>query len=112
MRARHISLLAGAAIATLALAACSSTPEPTPPATPEPIETTTAPDDPLASFYDQELNWRNCGNAECARVEVPLDYQDPGAGTIELSMTMVPAREESIGALFVNPGGPGGSAFD
>ena len=112
MRARHISLLAGAAIATLALAACSSTPEPTPPATPEPIETTTAPDDSLASFYDQELNWRNCGNAECARVEVPLDYQDPGAGTIELSMTMVPAREESIGALFVNPGGPGGSAFD
>lgn len=112
MRARHISLLAGAAIATLALAGCSSTPEPTPPATPEPIETTTAPDDPLASFYDQELNWRNCGNAECARVEVPLNYQDPGAGTIELSMTMVPAREESIGALFVNPGGPGGSAFD
>ena len=45
-------------------------------------------------------------------MQVPLDYQDPAAGTVELSMTMVPAREESIGALFVNPGGPGGSAFD
>lgn len=112
MRARHFGLLAGTAIAAVALAGCSSTPEPTPPATPEPIQTNAEPGDPLASFYEQELNWRNCGNAECARVEVPLDYQDPEAGTIELSMTMIPAREESIGALFVNPGGPGGSAFD
>ncbi len=112
MRARHSPLLAGAAIATLVLAGCSNSPEPTPPAPPESVETTTEPGDPLASFYDQELEWRNCGNAECTRIQVPLDYRDPQAGTVELSMTKVPAREESIGALLVNPGGPGASAFD
>lgn len=112
MRARLFVLTALAGVTAVVLAGCVSTPEPTPPAAPEPIESTMAPGDPLASFYDQELTWSNCGNAECARVQVPLDYQDPGAGTVELSMTMVPARAESIGALFVNPGGPGGSAFD
>lgn len=112
MHARLASFAVVATIAGLVLTGCSRTPEPTPPAAPEPIDSAAPEDDPLATFYNQDLNWTNCGNAECARVDVPLDYRDPTAGTVELSMTMIPARNESIGALFVNPGGPGGSAFD
>ena len=113
MRARHASLVAGlGVVGFVLLAGCSSSPTPTPPPPP-----TSAPDqstavDPLDEFYEQDLEWRNCGNAECARIQVPLDYQDPSAGTTELALTKVPATGESIGALFVNPGGPGGSAFD
>lgn len=95
------------------LAGCAGAPTAVAPAPAEaPQPAITAPDDPLAAFYDQELDWRNCGDAECTRVVVPIDYQDPAAGTTELALTKVPARGESLGALFVNPGGPGGSAFD
>jgi len=110
---RYVRTIMGIALGSaLALTGCSSTPTPTPQAPASPVESPAEPDQPLAKFYDQDLDWRNCGNAECARVEVPLDYQDPSGPTIELSITMVPARKKSIGALLVNPGGPGGSAFD
>lgn len=112
MRARLAPLIAGVIAGGLVISGCSSSPAPTPPAAPEVSESPTPANDPLAFFYDQQLAWNNCGNAECARVSVPLDYRDPQGLIIELSMTMVPARKESIGALFVNPGGPGGSAFD
>lgn len=58
------------------------------------------------------LDWFECGMAECADVDVPLDYDDPAAGTITLSVARVPASGDRIGALFVNPGGPGGTASD
>lgn len=54
----------------------------------------------------------DCAGAECATIEVPLDYDDPGLGRVELSVTVVPATGEEIGSLVVNPGGPGGSAID
>lgn len=99
------------AIAAVALlAGCSTPPEPIPPSTPD--VTPAAPADALAPFYDQVPDWRNCGDAECTSITVPLDYDDPTGETIELSMTRVLATGESIGSLFVNPGGPGGSAFD
>lgn len=66
----------------------------------------------LEVFYNQELQWRDCGDADCTTFEVPLDYQDPKGDRVELAMTKVRARGESIGSLFVNPGGPGGSAFE
>lgn len=68
--------------------------------------------DPLAPYYDQTLDWRECGGAECTKVSVPLDYDDPTGQQVQLALTKVPATGDSIGALFVNPGGPGGSAFD
>lgn len=48
---------------------------------------------------------------ECAQVRVPLDYSNPGAGTIELALARLPASDPAhrIGSLFLNPGGPGGS---
>ncbi|MFB9908747.1 alpha/beta hydrolase [Allokutzneria oryzae] len=59
------------------------------------------------------LAWADCGKGfQCATAQVPLDYRRPGAGTIGLSVLRKPAADPArrIGSLFVNPGGPGGSA--
>lgn len=66
----------------------------------------------LDRFYDQKVNWQNCGAADCAVIKAPLDYADPDGDTIDLAITRVRATGDAIGSLFVNPGGPGGSAFD
>jgi pimeloyl-ACP methyl ester carboxylesterase len=66
----------------------------------------------LSRFYEQEVQWRNCGAADCATILAPLDYTDPEGPTIELGITRLPATGERIGSLFVNPGGPGGSAVE
>jgi pimeloyl-ACP methyl ester carboxylesterase len=60
-----------------------------------------------------ELDWSSCGGgADCAELDVPVDYDDPDGGSLTLSISRVPASGERIGALFVNPGGPGGTATD
>lgn len=64
----------------------------------------------LQRFYDQDIAWVNCGDAECARVEVPVDYAQPEAGSLELGVSRVAATGERLGSLIVNPGGPGASA--
>ncbi len=68
----------------------------------------------LESFYDQELAWRGCGENQCTRLRVPLDYDDPGGKTITLSVLRVRAtdRGHRVGQLVVNPGGPGGSGVN
>lgn len=59
------------------------------------------------------IAWEDCGSAECGTLEVPLDYADPTGDALTLSISRVPAGEDDrIGALFVNPGGPGGTAAD
>jgi pimeloyl-ACP methyl ester carboxylesterase len=82
-------------------------------ATDEP-ETTSTGDDTSESGEPpvDAIEWSDCGGAECAELEVPLDYADPDGETITLSVTRVPASGDRIGALFVNPGGPGGTATD
>lgn len=101
------------AVGVLVLAACAG-PAPTVPI-PTPTKSLSA-SGPMASldrFYDQEITWKNCGEADCAHVTVPVDYGDPSGDTIDLAVTRVRARNEhALGSLFVNPGGPGGSAFD
>ena len=49
--------------------------------------------------------------AECATVEVPLDYDQPSRATTPVALARVPATDvkHRIGTVFVNPGGPGGS---
>ena len=66
----------------------------------------------LARFYDQPLAWRDCGGPECARIDVPLDYANPTGPTISLSLGRTKATGDRVGTLFVDPGGPGGSAVD
>jgi len=58
------------------------------------------------------IRWEACGQIQCATLDVPLDYDDPGGETIELSLIRIPAREPDrrLGVLMANPGGPGASA--
>lgn len=69
--------------------------------------------DGLQRFYDQTLTWEDCGgDSECATVEVPVDYDDPEGETTELRAARYSATGDGTRVLFVNPGGPGGSAID
>lgn len=125
IRARSRAALAAATtiLTATALVACSSgapfSGDPVP-ATGQPA---TAPSG-LESFYQQTVSWYPCpkddgmtqggsgsgpGSYSCARVTVPLDYDDPGGATIEITLKRRAADGTSIGQLFVNPGGPGGS---
>lgn len=85
---------------------------------------TTAPVAALARFYAQKPDWQPCPDADaqsfvttaaqCATIEVPLDYAAPADGTIKLALDRIPAADQKqrIGSLLVNPGGPGGSGLD
>ena len=66
----------------------------------------------LAGYYAQRLDWQPCNDGfQCARLLVPFDYARPSGRRFSLPVIKLPAAEESrrIGALVVNPGGPGGS---
>ena len=66
-----------------------------------------APQKSLKKYYGQKLAWKACGDHDCARLEVPLDYRRPGGRAISLALLRVPASGHRIGSLVVNPGGPG-----
>lgn len=69
--------------------------------------------DGLQRFYDQELTWEDCGGErECATIEVPVDYDEPDGETTKLKAARYLAEGDGTRVLFVNPGGPGGSAID
>ena len=55
------------------------------------------------------LQWRRCGNAQCATLPVPLDDTNPTSRLIDLALVRIRATDRSrrIGALVINPGGPG-----
>lgn len=65
-----------------------------------------------------DIAWSECDfyvpPAQCAVVRVPLDYDKPNGPTLGLDVLRVPATGpgKRIGSLFVNPGGPGGSATE
>jgi pimeloyl-ACP methyl ester carboxylesterase len=66
----------------------------------------------LAGYYAQRLDWRPCEHGfACARLLVPFDYGRPDGRRFSLPVIKLPAAGASrrIGALVVNPGGPGGS---
>jgi len=59
-----------------------------------------------------QLAWSTCYDyAECATVQLPLDYDQPDGATIDIAVLRVKAKDQQhkIGSLFLNPGGPGGS---
>ncbi|MGP9018731.1 alpha/beta hydrolase [Streptomyces sp. BR1] len=115
---RAASLATATAVALLAATGCSSggTKESSP-----------AKPSKLAS---QKLSWKKCaapsqaegsgdapspppggGEWKCATMRVPLDYDKPSAGTIELALIRAEAtqKDKRIGSLIFNFGGPGGS---
>src|SRR5690606_20547253 len=82
----------------------------------------------LERFYEQELSFGSCeGFAttpldellyvdpfQCARLEVPLNYDNPDGRTMQIGVLRLPAQgeqDERIGSLVINPGGPGGSGM-
>jgi len=76
----------------------------------------------LESFYTQHITWGSCDGyatggetlspaLECAMVEVPLDYADPGGDTAQIAISRAPATGARLGSLLVNPGGPGASGL-
>lgn len=85
----------------------------------------------LDEFHQQTLEFGTCsdettgaaaplttGNAaeraECALLQVPLDYEDPEGETAQIALLRVPATgEERTGSVVTNPGGPGfsGTSF-
>jgi pimeloyl-ACP methyl ester carboxylesterase len=74
-------------------------------------ETVPAPEG-LDAFYDQDLEWSECEDFECAQLTVPIDYQEPSGDTIQLEVLRVPASGERQGSLVINPGGPGASGVE
>ncbi|WP_431949447.1 alpha/beta hydrolase [Actinacidiphila sp. bgisy167] len=71
----------------------------------------------LRRYYTQDMRWRPCPDRsfQCTSLTVPRDYAHPRAGDISLAVIRRPATgrgAERIGALHVNPGGPGISAID
>ncbi|MGW5385933.1 alpha/beta hydrolase [Nocardia sp. NPDC003963] len=105
-------VLAGVlAAATVLVAGCAdeAREQPAPPA-PVPAE--------LSRFYTQALTWEPCAAitdpgvtlppaAQCARIEVPVDYADPDGPTARLAVSRMRATGAKIGSLLINPGGPG-----
>ena len=98
-----VRLARGAAVAVLLAAcatACTSTPTPT--ASPAPAT--------LAGYYAQHLDWRSCDDGfQCAQLVVPFDYAQPNGRRFTLPVIKLPAADpaQRIGALVINPGGPG-----
>ena len=56
-----------------------------------------------------------CTNSslDCANISVPLDHANPGGAAVMLFVSRRRAdQSRRLGVLFVNPGGPGGPAYD
>ena len=69
----------------------------------------------LKEFQNQELRWQNCyKNFECSTLLVPVDYDKIRGDVFHLKVIRFKATDQrqKLGALIVNPGGPGASAFD
>lgn len=121
---RLVGALAVAAASALLLTGCvtwftgsyappQSAEVPAAPTTTAPTDEDVAPE--LAPFYTQTLAWESCGGPfQCTTAIAPLDWTNPQDGrTVDLALIKKAASGgDRLGSLFVNPGGPGGSAYD
>ena len=56
------------------------------------------------------VRWSDCDlGFQCGTVTVPIDYDHPSAGTLNVAVVRKPATDaaQRIGSLVLNPGGPG-----
>ncbi|WP_370945135.1 alpha/beta hydrolase [Amycolatopsis sp. cg5] len=68
----------------------------------------------LPAWAATTTSWTDCGDGfECTTLQVPRDYRNPALGTIPLAVNRHRATDHAhrVGALLVNPGGPGGSGL-
>ncbi|MFI6296056.1 alpha/beta hydrolase [Nonomuraea sp. NPDC050790] len=77
-------------------------------------------DDALDRFHRQEVTWTACADAtldqagaQCAQVEVPLDYSAPRGRTLKIAISRLKATDTARrrGIMLSNPGGPGGAGL-
>src|SRR4051794_25848758 len=66
---------------------------------------------PTAAASPAGIVWESSCQAgyTCGRLDVPLSYQDPSAGTVRVAIGRLPATDQAhkLGTVFFNPGGPG-----
>jgi pimeloyl-ACP methyl ester carboxylesterase len=110
-------LASGLVAATTVAASLTATPvAAAPPTTARAAEAGEAPESGADVGSVPAIQWKTCPDDEilqCATYSVPLDYQHPDRGTVELAVNRLPASgPDRIGSLFLNPGGPGGSGVD
>ncbi|MGW0839112.1 alpha/beta hydrolase [Streptomyces sp. NPDC002787] len=85
-----------------------------------PLTTATASTSAAVAPKPPPLDWTTCEGTgldprqECATIEVPMDYADPGGEKITVAFSRIRAEnaEARRGALFMIPGGPGGGSLD
>lgn len=70
-----------------------------------------------ATAAGQQIDWQPCPEVPtvlCGKLRLPVDWAAPNGATFELSFARRPADNPttSRGALFINPGGPGGSGVN
>ncbi|MGK5115426.1 alpha/beta hydrolase [Geodermatophilus sp. CPCC 205506] len=81
-----------------------------------------APTPALLTEPPPVLAWAACGTTpegtaagvECATADLPMDYDDPAAGRVQIAVARVPADDPAtrIGSLFLNFGGPGAATAE
>jgi hypothetical protein len=74
-----------------------------------------------ANSTADSISWKPCpsslpSNLQCATFSVPIDWDAPHGEHFDLGLVKLPAKASNtstkVGYLFVNPGGPGGSATE
>lgn len=115
-RTSGLRAVALAAVVGLVLSGCTSSPKPGP--------TSIVTWDPKTigeqgwtreRFYGQKVVWQSAIGSEMAVIQAPLNWDDPGAGTIKLVLKRYRATgsaDQRIGSLFIIPGGPAFSGLD
>lgn len=118
---RPSRLLAMLSLATLLAAGCAV-------ARPDPAGVSGSASADLSRFYGQQVDWSGCEDfatsqlaaqtfaapeLQCARVQVPLEYSEPGRRAASIALLRRPASDPAarIGSLLINPGGPGASGM-
>ncbi|WP_199439947.1 alpha/beta hydrolase [Umezawaea beigongshangensis] len=69
----------------------------------------------IAAEEGRGLDWRPCevdGPVTCATITVPVDWNRPSAGTIEVEVARTRATGRKQGTLVYLPGGPGDSGVN
>ncbi|MEU6713981.1 alpha/beta hydrolase [Nonomuraea sp. NPDC046802] len=74
---------------------------------------------PAGASAADTLSWGKCpedvpgAGLECATLDVPLDYRNPGGRTIEIAISRLASTEpdKRRGVLLTNTGGPGGEGL-
>lgn len=74
-----------------------------------------AADGDLDRFYEQKITWSACKNMDtpkdlqCGKITVPVDYAEPGKGSLDLALARYRGTGDPRGSVVLNFGGPGGS---